>query len=48
MRRIVVGAMVSMDSKKKLEPKGEITVRNAWTINYLTHDGVIKSPGAFQ
>jgi hypothetical protein len=48
MRRIVVGAMASMDMKRKIEPKGEITVRNALTTNYLTHDGVLQSPGAFQ
>jgi hypothetical protein len=48
MRRIVVGAMASMDMKRIIEPKGEITVRNALTINYLTRDGVLQSPGAFQ
>jgi hypothetical protein len=31
-----------------LEPKGEITMRKAFAINYVTHDGVMQSPGAFQ
>jgi hypothetical protein len=32
----------------KIEPKGEITMRKAFAINYVTHDGVMQSPGAFQ
>jgi hypothetical protein len=48
MRRRVVGGMVSMDMRRKIEPKGEITVRNVLTINYLAHDGVMQSPGAFR
>jgi hypothetical protein len=34
--------------KRKIEPKGEITMRKALAINYVTHDGVMQSPGAFQ
>jgi len=34
--------------KRNIEPKGEITMRNAFAINYVTHDGVMQSPGAFQ
>jgi hypothetical protein len=34
--------------KGKIEPKGEITMRKAFAINYVTHDGVMQSPGAFQ
>ena len=30
------------------EPKGEITMRKAFAINYVTHDGDTQSPGAFQ
>jgi hypothetical protein len=34
--------------KRKIEPKGEITMRKVFAINYVTHDGVMQSPGAFQ
>jgi hypothetical protein len=31
-----------------LEPKGKITMRKVFAINYVTQDGVVQSPGAFQ
>jgi hypothetical protein len=34
--------------KGKIEPKGEITMRKVFAINYVTHDGVMQSPGDFQ
>ena len=34
--------------KRKIEPKGQISMRKAFAINYVTHDGVMQSTGAFQ
>jgi hypothetical protein len=34
--------------KRKIAPKGEITVRKAFAINHATHDGIMQSPGTFQ
>jgi hypothetical protein len=39
MRKIIVGAMPSEASS---------TMRKAFAINYVTHDDVMQSPGAFQ
>jgi hypothetical protein len=39
MRKIIVGAL---DSPSKRE------MRKAFAIQYVTHDGVMQSPGAFQ
>jgi hypothetical protein len=42
------GQVLPPTSKRKIDPKGEITVRKAFAINDVTHDGVMQSPGAFR
>jgi hypothetical protein len=40
--------MGRQSSKRTIEPKGDITMRGAFAIKDVTHDGVEQSPGAFQ
>ena len=47
MRKIIVGAMVSMYGVMQA-PGGPSEDPKAFAINYVTHDGVMQSPGAFQ
>jgi hypothetical protein len=42
------GQVLPPTLKRKIEPKGEITMRKVFAINYVTHDGVMQSPGAYQ
>jgi hypothetical protein len=48
----VIGAMVSvggiMQESQAAHPEASSIMRKAFAINYLTHDGVMQSPGAFQ
>jgi hypothetical protein len=34
--------------KRKIAPKGEITMRKDFAINFVTYDGDMQSPGALQ
>ena len=47
MRTLIVGAMVSMDGVMQV-PRGPTEDLTKGFINYVTHDGVMQSPGAFQ
>jgi hypothetical protein len=47
MRKIIVGAMVSMDGVMQA-PGGVYCMRKPLAINYVAQDGVMQSPGAFQ
>jgi hypothetical protein len=39
---------VAFEMRAEIEPKGEITMRKVVAMNYVTHDGVMQSPGAFR
>jgi hypothetical protein len=42
------GQVLLPSLREKLSQKGETTMRKVFAINYVTHDGVMQTPGALQ
>jgi hypothetical protein len=43
-----LGRFLLPSLKRKIEPKGEITMRKAFAIKFVTHDGDMQLPEALQ